>query len=382
MDNNIILSNFVAGKWVEQYRFKSFMPTNIRGNWTIDNTELALLLCDAAEAVAELKAYCELTPNAADYLPLFTAYDAIMWNRDSGTNITVDEAFMSENELSQRKRKRLSSVKRYVSSFCDASKEMRSSKLSLRVIRTIHKNLMDGKSSGINIIPGMFRVEHLPVGGATLSDAAYVPPHPQEVLNLITEWDYFLADRPVGLHPILKIALAHYQYLTIQPFAGYNGRICRMATSLMFEAEKLIGEPLLFMGEYFETNKTVYHNNLIKVRVDNDLTQWLKFFTVGTLQCAKQTITRLKAIGALRSRLQTQTIPSIATKHNKHDVLLNLLFTKPVVNCKDVITCLDVSMPTVNSIIDSFIKAGILSEITGMKKNRVYLFKEYISIFS
>ena len=190
---------------------------------------------------------------------------------------------MPDGELTARKRSRRDDTRRYVETMNEALGIMSSGgngKLSVRALRAVHKQLM-GSSEGINRIPGMFRVEHTAVGGATLQDADYVPPPPDEIQQLMSNFDEFIQSDKKALNPLVRVAMAHLQFLNIHPFADYNGRIVRLMTALMLCSEGMIQAPAVFVGRYIENHRRIYFDRMDTARSSGDMAPWVRFMAVG-----------------------------------------------------------------------------------------------------
>ena len=160
-----------------------------------------------------------------------------------------------------------------------------------------------------------------------------------------------------------------------------NGRIGRLLITLYLVSSGILEKPLLYLSDFFEKNKTQYYDNLTFVRTKNDLGQWIKFFLTGVIQTAENAMTTLKKITDLKASLESEKILALGKRTKQASAFLNALFSKPVVTIKDVQTLTNLSPKAANDIVKTFITIGILKEITGYQRNRVFAFDEYVKMF-
>jgi Fic family protein len=218
---------------------------------------------------------------------------------------------------------------------------------------------------GTNKMPGEFRNSQNWIGGATLNDAKFVPPHHSLIPDLIADLEVFLNEKSFQIPHLIRIGIAHYQFEVIHPFLDGNGRIGRLLITLYF----------------IEKNKEYYYANLSGVSNQHDMLQWLKFFLTAISETAKKAIGTFNDILALRDRIENKTITVLGKRIPNAKALLNYLYSKPVITLFDVMNGLEVSKQTANVLIQDFQKLNILEEQTGYKRNRIYIFKAYMQLF-
>lgn len=214
-----------------------------------------------------------------------------------------------------------------------------------------------------------------------MADAVFIPPIHTELPELLSDLELFLNNTDIRIPHLVRIAIAHYQFETIHPFLDGNGRIGRLLITLYLVSSGILDKPLLYLSDFFERNKTLYYDNLTFVRTKNDLAQWVKFFLVGIIETAEKSVSTLKRILDLKTTLEKNKIISIGKRAPKALILLHGLFKKPVVTGKDVQSITDLSQKAANELIKVFIKEEIIIESTGYKRNKVFVFKEYINMF-
>jgi len=180
---------------------------------------------------------------------------------------------------------------------------------------------------------------------------------------------------------LIRIAIAHYQFETIHPFLDGNGRIGRLLITLYLVSCGILVKPTLYLSDFFERNKLLYYDNLTRVRRDNEMDQWLLFFLEGVRQTAENSIITFKKIIALRNDIEQQRLTQLGKKTKSAQTLLMHLFSNPVVDSTDISVALSVNITTSMRMIDDFMKLGILKETTGYKRNRIFIFDEYVTLF-
>lgn len=230
-------------------------------------------------------------------------------------------------------------------------------------------------------LPGEFRSSQNWIGGDTLLDAKFIPPHQDFVPELMGDLEKFLHNNELNLPALIKIGIAHYQFETIHPFLDGNGRIGRLLITLFLVDQKILQKPLLYLSAFFEKNKGLYYDNLTFVRTQNDMTHWLKYFLVGVAEAAEKSTQTLSAILELKTRLEKSLIPTYGKRKANATVLLNELFRKPVIHVKQAQNLLNVSYKAANDLISEFVQNGILKEMTGQSRNRVFIFDDYLKMF-
>lgn len=373
------ISNFKSGKLLQRYQYKSFEPNLVDIAWQIDNVELIMLLSQADIKLGELNAFSQLIPDVDFFIKMHVLKEGTKSSRIEGTQTNIDEAIQKEEYIQPEKKDDWQEVQNYVQAMNQAIESLENLPLSNRLLKQTHLILMQGVR-GTHKLPGEFRQSQNWIGGSSLSDAVFIPPHQSSVENLMSDLEKFLHNTNNPIPPLLKIGIAHYQFETIHPFLDGNGRIGRLLITLFLVGNKLLFKPTLYLSDFFEKNKSSYYDNLTKVRTHNDLTQWLKFFLEGVRSTSESSIQTFKNIIVLRSEVEHKII-SLGKKQALAKSFLQYLYSKPITDAGDVAEALTIDISTAFRIIDDFIKLGILAEITGFKRNRIFAFDDYIKLF-
>lgn len=374
------ITKFKSGNWQQQFQYKSFMPNQINLDWVVDDGSLNKLLSEADTRLGELNAYSELVPDVDFFIKMHVEKEATTSSRIEGTQTNMEEALQKRENLDPEKRNDWLEVRNYVLAMNESIGELTKMPLSNRLLRNAHKHLMQNVR-GENKAPGSFRNSQNWIGGSSLSDAVFIPPHQDEVEDWMGDLEKFLHNENISTPDLIKIGIAHYQFETIHPFLDGNGRIGRLMITLYLVHKKILVKPTLYLSDFFEKNKPLYYDNLMRARTHNDINQWLKFFLEGVKQTAESSIQTFKNIILLRNRLEREAITTLGKKTKTAQELLLYLYTQPVVDSADVAAALQVNISTANRIIEDFIRLQILVEITGYKRNRIFVFQQYIELF-
>lgn len=234
---------------------------------------------------------------------------------------------------------------------------------------------------GKHKLPGSYRTSQNWIGGASISDAVFVPPPHYEIAALISDLEKFANDESNPLPELLKIGIIHYQFETIHPFLDGNGRVGRLLITLYLVNKGILKSPILYLSDFFERNRQLYYDNLMRARTHNDINQWLKFFLTGIIEISQKGVQTFDAILQLKKVVEAK-IATLGTRATDAQKVLNLLYERPIIDAARVIAATGRSGATAYKIIDDLERLGILNEISGGKRNKLYMFTDYLELFS
>ncbi|KAF0123031.1 MAG: fic [bacterium] len=374
------ISGFIAGSYKQQYQYKSFLPNPVNIDWQISNSSLINLLSEADIKLGELNAFSQLVPDIDFFIRMHVSKEATTSSRIEGTQTNIAEALQKAEYINPEKRDDWEEVQNYIIAMNEAIQELAVLPLSNRLLRKTHLTLLQGVR-GKYKQPGDFRTSQNWIGGASLSDAVFIPPHHEELSALMSDFEKFLHNRNNPLPHLIRIGIAHYQFETIHPFLDGNGRIGRLLITLYLVSNGLLTRPTLYLSAFFEKNKSLYYDNLTRVRTHNDLTQWLKFFLEGIKQTAQNSTETFKAIIALRQEIEHRDILTLGKKTKLAQKFIHFLYSKPITDSQEVAKQMAVNPSTALRLIEDFIRLGILKEITGFRRNRIFVFDKYLHLF-
>jgi Fic family protein len=305
--------------------------------------------------------------------------EATKSSRIEGTKTEIEEAARKEKTISLEKKDDWREVQNYIRAMNTAINTLQKLPLSSRLLRDAHRILMLGVR-GQHKMPGIFRRSQNWISGTSLKDAVYIPPHHNDVPDLISDLEQFLHNKTINVPHLIRIAIAHYQFETIHPFLDGNGRIGRLLITLYLVSNKILDQPLLYLSSFFEKNRVLYYDNLNRVRTHNELAQWIKFFLVGINDTAQSAVRTLEEILNLSNTINHKIL-TLGRRLPIAKKLLQYLFSFPTITSGEIVEELEITKPTANTLIDEFIKLNILVEKTGFKRNRIYMFETYLNLF-
>jgi Fic family protein len=373
------VSEFKSGRTIQRYQYKSFEPNIIDIAWQIDNAELIMLLSEANIKLGELNAFSQLIPDVDFFIKMHVLKEGTKSSKIEGTQTNIDEAIQKEAHIQPEKKDDWQEVQNYVQAMNLSIEKLANLPLSNRLLKQTHKTLLQGVR-GIHKLPGEFRKSQNWIGGSSLADATFIPPHQDSVARLMADLEKFLHNENIPVPHLIKVGIAHYQFETIHPFLDGNGRIGRLLITLYLVSNDLLHKPTLYLSDFFEKTKALYYDNLTRVRTHNDLTQWLKYFLEGVRSTSENSIQTFKNIIKLRSQTEEKII-SLGKKQALAKSFLQFLFSKPITDASEVAEALEINVSTAFRLIDDFIKLKILAELTGYKRNRIFAFDDYIKLF-
>jgi Fic family protein len=373
------LETFKPGVWRQQYQYKSFQPTPINHVWTWEDPVINALLEQANKALGELNAFSLIVPDIDLFIQMHITKEAQTSSRIEGTQTGMDEALMPEEQIQPEKRDDWREVRNYVEAMNVAVAELKSLPLSNRLLKQTHAILMQGVR-GEHKQPGEFRSSQNWIGGSSLADAVFIPPHQQEVPGLMGDLEKFWHNEEITVPHLVRIAISHYQFETIHPFCDGNGRIGRLLITLYLVSKGLLSKPSLYLSDFFERNRTSYYDALMRVRQTGDLIHWIRFFLKGVEETSTKGRDTFQKILALRTEVEHKILGMGKRAPNARRAL-NLLYRSPVIVASNLERELQISTPAANALIRDLSELGIMTEISGRQKGRIYAFESYLGLF-
>jgi Fic family protein len=370
---------FTAGHLQQRYQYKSFEPIPVNQEWTWEDPAINTLLESATRALGELNAFSLIVPDIDLFIHMHVVKEAQTSSKIEGTQTGIDEALMPEDRIDPEKRDDWREVRNYVDAVNGAIADLATVPLSNRLLRQTHATLMQGVR-GEHKQPGEFRTSQNWIGGSSLTDAVFIPPHPDGVPELMSDLERFWHNDQVQVPHLVRLAISHYQFETIHPFLDGNGRIGRLLMPLYLVSHRLLAKPSLYLSDFFERNRASYYDSLMRVRVSNDMVHWVRFFLSGVAETATKGRDTFQQILALRTEVE-QTILGLGKRVPNARKLLNLLYSNPLVSASVIERDLGVTQQTANALVRDFIQLGILKEITGQPRWRTYVFDRYLTLF-
>lgn len=374
------MKNFKSGLYRNQGTYKSFQPNPIFRKWELDDMEVIELLSKADRAIGRLDMYSNYIPNIELFISMHLMKEATESTKIEGTQTNMEEALLPRNEVPFNKRDDWDEVQNYIKAMNNAIKDLEALPFSSRLIRKTHEQLLQDVR-GKNKLPGEFRKSQNWIGGATLKDAIFIPPVHTEIPELMGDLEQFVHDETHYFPELLKIALVHYQFETIHPFLDGNGRVGRLMITLYLVSKGILKQPILYLSDFFEKNRSHYFDNLMYARSQNNIKQWFKFFLVGVIETAKKGISTFDKILQLQKEVDVK-IQSLGSKSAKAKMVVEALYINPLIDAEGVSVVIKSSKNVAYRLIKDLEKLEIIKNISGRKKHKLYLFEQYIRLFN
>ena len=377
----------INGTWLNRSsggdNYKTFIPDPLPPNPPIQlDPALNSLMEKTLVSLGRLDSITVLLPETTIFLYTYIRKEAVLSAQIEGTQSSLSDLLLYE--LDGAPGVPLDDVREsfnYVSAMDHGLKRLNEGfPLSLRLIREIHGILLS-KGRGSENHPGEFRETQNWIGGTRPGNAYYVPPPPEHVMKCMGDLEMFLHDQPGRMPILVKAALAHLQFESIHPFLDGNGRVGRLLITLLLCIEGVLAQPMLYLSLYFKTHRDMYYALLQKVRTDGVWEEWLEFFFTAVKETAEQAIITANNLLKLADtdRLEIQKNGRAAGSALRiHRVLLQ----RPILSISKACELTGLMPNTVKSAMDQLIKTGLVREITGKKRNRMYAYSKYIGLLN
>lgn len=373
------MEGFKSGTYINQGYFKSFQPNFINKEWVVNDMEVFNLLSKADRQLGRLDMYSEYV-NIDLFISMHIAKEATQSSKIEGTQINMEEAFLKKEDIAFEKRDDWEEVQNYIIAMNEAVKMLHELPFSSRLIKQSHKILLRGVR-GKHKLPGEYRTSQNWIGGASINDAVFIPPIHSSIGSLMSDIEKLANDELNPLPDLLKIALIHYQFETIHPFLDGNGRVGRLLITLYLVSKGILKQPILYLSDFFERNRILYYDNLMRVRTHNDLSQWYKFFLTGVIETAQSGVQTFNAIMQLQKNID-QKLKKLGIRSGDARKVIDYLYTKPITDAAKIGEIIEKTPRSAYKLITSLEELGIIREITGAQRGRIYAFHEYLDLFA
>ncbi len=369
--------NPAAGKVIKTATgYYAFIPASLPPKFEWEG-DLVLELSKADAALSELAGIGRLLPNPHLLIAPLLRREAVLSSKIEGTRTTLSELLLDEADVesSPEKKSDLREVRNYVRALEYGISRLKKLPLSCRLVRELHEKLLKGVR-GDTATPGEFRRTQNWIGspGSTLQNAVYVPPPPDQLLQLLSDWENFLHQKNT-LPDLVQCALMHEHFEAIHPFLDGNGRVGRLLITLFLIERERLSQPLLYLSDFIEKNKGDYYDLLQRVRTHGEWQPWILYFLRGVSVTAKDASKRASSLIDLQKEYRK--------KLGKKTMALRLmeqLFINPYITVTKAVSLLKTTHPTATKAIENLVKEGILKEVSGRQWKRVYLANEILKI--
>ena len=374
-----------AGRYVRQPEaYSAFIPASLPPDPSINmDAEMIALLSDADRALGRLDGSIQTLPDPGLFVFMYVRKEAVLSSQIEGTQSSLNDVLEAEAAISDPERPRdVDEVLNYVEAMTYGLARLDELPISTRLLREIHEHLLRGVR-GAKLTPGELRTSQnwIGPGGATLSEATYVPPPPHELGAALADFERFLHEEE-PIPALVKIGLAHAQFETIHPFLDGNGRIGRLLITFLLCEKGTLMTPVLYISHYFKSHRDEYYSLLQNIRDTGDWESWLKFFLRGMAEVSREATDTARRIVALRENHRSLIVNNFGRVAGNALVVLERLYSRPYISVNDIATLTDVSYQAASNLMDKFVEFGLLMEITGQARNRRFRYTPYVDIFA
>jgi len=371
-------STSVAGENVRAFIPNPLPPSRPKLNLTRD---LSVQLRAAESSLVSLRAASRMVPSMDWFVYAFVRKEAVISSQIEGTQASLDDLLAVEaNARATARPEHIEEICNYLEALKYAEGQLNKKNglpLSVRLLNGAHKRLMAG-TRGRDKQPGKLRRSQNWIGGTRPGNARFVPPPPHRVADLLGDLESWLNSDDT-IPPLVRAGLAHAQFETIHPYLDGNGRLGRLLITLCLQEWKQLSEPLLYLSLFFKRHRREYYERLAAIRTDGDWEAWLAYFLEGVAVIADESVSVIGILFDLLTRDRSRYLESgVATVVGSR--LFETLPQNPVVTVKSTVQICKTTKPTAAKAIGSLCEAGILREISGRSRGRVYEYSEYLVV--
>ncbi len=378
------IGQIIRGSAVAGETYQAYIPNPLPPNPPLNLDNFYKMIEQASNTLGRLDGMSAILPDISLFLKMCARKEAVLSSQIEGTQSSLSDLLSSESlKLQKTSADDVEEVKCYIAAMNYGLSRLKEIPLSLRLIREIHAKLMHN-SRGRNKQPGEFRKSQNWIGGSSPSKATYVPPPPERLMECLDCFEKFLHDDNIQLPVLVKVALVHVQFESIHPFLDGNGRLGRLLITFMLCVKGVIKEPLLYLSLYFKTYRQAYYNHLQAVHETGDWEGWIRFFLEGVIDVANETMEAAQNImklfsddrrlieGLNQSAASVSTISTIYADLQRH----------PISNTASIRKNTGLSQPTVMRSLSALERLGIIKEITGKSRHKVFVYSVYLDILN
>ncbi len=374
-----------AGRYITQpTKYRAFIPSPLPPEPAIRiSGALQVLLSKADRALGRLDGSIHTLPHPDLFVAMYVRKEAVLSSQIEGTQSSLQDVLAAEAKvLAADRPKDVDEVFNYIAAMNHGLTRLEKLPVCVRLIREIHERLLQGVR-GEHLTPGELRRSQNWIGphGCTLNEATFVPPPPHEVAQHLSDLERFLhtdSDLPL----LIKIGLAHAQFETIHPFLDGNGRIGRLLITFLLCEKQVLLRPVLYLSWYFKRYRQEYYEHLQAVRDRGEWEGWLSFFLRGVDAVSQQATETARRLLSLREHHREQIAQSLGRAAGNGHRTLEYLYQHPIVQVGDVRELTGTTYPAANDLVNRLEQIGVVEEVTGQKRHRRFVYKDYLAIFN
>ncbi len=362
-------------------KVRAFVPPPLPPEPAIDVLALLEKLSLAERALGRLDGITMLLPRQELFLYMYVRKEAVLSSQIEGTQSTLSDLLRFEAEAQAGQPiDDIREVSNYVDAMMYGLERLRDLPLSLRLIREMHGRLLQSARGGTKS-PGEFRRSQNWIGGTRPGNALFVPPPVNELGPCLDAFERYMHEDASRLPALIKAGLLHVQFETLHPFLDGNGRIGRLLVTLYLCINGVLNKPLLYLSLFLKTHRAEYYRLLQEVRENGNWEAWLDFFLTGVAQTANQAFEAATHIVDL-FRQDRERIATEGERANSTLRIHDLFQLNPFLTSNQLVRQTGLSSPTVNTALADLQRLGIIEEVTGRKRGRVFSYRRYLSVLN
>jgi Fic family protein len=361
-----------------ELQYKSFLPKPLPPKPPVElDEETTNLLSKASRSIGILEGLSRQIPNIELFVSMYVRKEALLSSQIEGTQATLDDIL--DPKIEENTNIHVADVINYIKASRHTVKRLKELPLCSRLIKEAHQILMEGVR-GKEKYPGEFRRSQNWIGpaGATLKNACFIPPHPEDMVEAMSDLKKFINNGD-QLEPLIKIALIHYQFETIHPFLDGNGRIGRLLINLFLIDKKLLTHETLYISYYLKRNRIEYYDRLMEVRTKGNFEQWVKFFLKAIYESAQDAIVTIEELVKLHDR-NSNVVKNTGKAAKTVMKVFSYLESSPIIDIKKTSEKLGISFNAAANAVGILVDLNILKQTENVQRNRVFAYEEYLQI--
>ena len=381
LKENTRLGRYVSTTFGDE-TVRAFVPPRLPPVPPLKFDGFQLLLEQANQALGRLDGLGSVLPNLSVFLYAYVRKEALLSSQIEGTQSSLSDLMLFESdEAPGVPVNDVQEVSNYIAALNHGMARLQEGfPLSLRLIREIHRMLLE-KGRGSDKEPGEFRRSQNWIGGTRPGNALFVPPPPDLVVECMGQLEMFFHEERRDLPLLVKAGLAHVQFESIHPFLDGNGRLGRLLITFLLCAGGSLKEPILYLSLYFKTHRDTYYELLTRVRETGDWETWLEFFLTAVRETSAQAVTSARQILAILEE-DRRKIEGLGQSAASALRVFQHAHTHPIFSIATTAEQTGISFPTVAASVEHLRKLGVMREITGKQRSRLFIYERYMAILS
>jgi Fic family protein len=374
-----------AGRYVKQPTgYNAFIPASLPPKPPVRIAgKLQMLLSEATLALGRLDGSIHTLPNPDLFVLMYVRKEAVLSSQIEGTQSSLQDVLAAEAKILDPETPRdVDEVLNYIRAMNYGLGRLEEIPVSVRLIKELHERLMKGVR-GAHLTPGEIRASQnwIGAGGASLKDALFVPPPPEQIAPALGDLERFLHHES-NIPLLIQIGLAHAQFETIHPFLDGNGRVGRLLVTFLLKQRGVLQQPVLYLSHFFKRHRHEYYEHLQATRDKGDWEQWLEFFLRGVAEVSAEATETARRILVLRDNHRAAITENLGRAAGNGHRVLETLYKTPITNVKAVRDISGTSFAAANELVKKLVTIGILKEMTGQRRNRSFRYDPYVDLFT